>query len=509
MKREALRSPLAIFLFVLVAKAGILLLAGTRYGFMSDELYFLDAAARPALGYLDFPPLLPWLMALLGWFELNALFVLRALAAAVGALVVCVSVDLCRILGGRTWACWLVALVFLFAPGFLSVQSILTMNVLDQFWWAAALWLAARHLQTRRAHFMLLLGLVLGLGVLTKLSILALCAALPLAWLLWERDIFRAASTWFAALLACGLIAPFIAWQVANDWPFLEFISAYNSTPPNALVLRSPALGLVLTMNPGYAVIWGVGAVYTFFSPDRVMKILGTAVWLCLGLYLWAGVKFYFAVPAFGFFSIAGALFWQQQLAAGRPAWRGALMGLAASGVLAVPGAAPVLPEARLQQLARFLRDSEQAYPGREAADLERYFPHFAEMHGWPELVDLVAKEWEQLPPARREGAVLMASHYGQAGALNQLDGSHRLPQAYSRHMSYHLWSEGLAYEQGLFVGFDSAELLPLFETVEELARFDCQGCMARERGLELYYVANPRLPADQLRDRLHRYDFF
>ena len=82
MKREALRSPLAIFLFVLVAKAGILLLAGTRYGFMSDELYFLDAAARPALGYLDFPPLLPWLMALLGWFELNALFVLRALAAA-------------------------------------------------------------------------------------------------------------------------------------------------------------------------------------------------------------------------------------------------------------------------------------------------------------------------------------------------------------------------------------------------------------------------------------------
>ncbi|MGI9329946.1 MAG: glycosyltransferase family 39 protein [Gammaproteobacteria bacterium] len=492
-----------------MAKAGIFLLAGTRYGFMSDELYFLDAAARPALGYVDLPPFLPWLLGLLGSVGLDSLFVLRAFAAAVGVLVVCVSVDLCRVLGGRIWACWLVALVFLFAPGFLSVQSILTMNVLDQFWWAAALWLAARHLQTRRPVFMLLLGLVLGLGVLTKLSILALCAALPLAWLFWDRKIFQAASTWLAVLVACSLIAPFVAWQLANDWPFLEFVAAYNSVPPNALVLRNPALGLVLTMNPGYVVIWGVGAVYVFLSPDRVLKVLGTAVWLCLALYAWAGVKFYFAVPALGFFSIAGVLFWQQQLAAGPPVWRVALMGLAASGVLAIPGASPVLPEARLQQLTRFLRDSEQAYPGREPADLERYFPHFAEMHGWPELVDLVAYEWEQLPSARRKGAVLMASHYGQAGALNQLDYMQRLPQAHGRHMSYHLWSEGLGYQQGLFVGFEATELLPLFATVEELAQFDCQGCMARERGLRLFYVSNPRLPANQLRDRLRRYDFF
>ncbi len=502
---RALRAPL---LCVLLLRLGILLLAGEQYGYLSDELYFLDAGRHLAFGYVDFPPLIAWLAALLQGLQLDSIAAIRATATLLGVAVTGTALLLCLVLGGGRLACWLVALLLSFAPGFLAVQSIFTMNVLDQLWWLLAFLLLARYLQLGEVRLLYALGLVLGLGVLTKLSILALCLAMPLALLLLRPAVFRQPAIWLAAALALLLAAPFLAWQVVNDYPFLEFVRAYNSSPPRAMVLEQPLLGLLLTMNPAYAVIWGPGAVYCLLGRDRILRVCGLAGWLCLTLFIAAGVKFYFAVPIFGLFCIAGALAWERWTVS--LAWmRPVLLLLAASGLAAVPTAAPVLPPARLQQLANFLRDGEVGHKRAEPAPLERYFPHFAEMHGWPELVALTAQAWQSLDSARRAQAVLVGSHYAHSAALNELGRSLGLPPAFGRHMSYHLWSAGAVYRRGLFVGFDAAELRPLFTTVERVGRLECQRCMAREQGLEIFYVDGPKLPSAAIRARLRRYDFF
>lgn len=504
------RQSAALILFIFGVKLAVLLLAGERYGYMSDELYILDAADRLAPGYVDFPPLIVWLVAGLKALGLDSIFALRAVAALLGLGVTLLAVDLCRLLGGGLFARWLTALVVLFAPGFLAVQSILTMNGLDQVWWFAAFWLTARWVQSDDSRHVLLLGVALGLGILSKLSILALAAALPMAFLVWQPIIFRRAAAWYAALITLGLAAPFVVWQVVNDYPFIDFVGAYNRNPPKALVLQNPLLGMLLTMNPGYVVFWGAGALYCLVAGTRELRVLGTAAWLCLALFVLAGVKFYFAVPVFGLFTIAGALFWEHLTQARwrKPARAGLLL-LGLCGALSVPAAAPVLQPDRLQQLADFLRDAEQGFPGDEPAALERYFPHFAEMHGWQELVAVTTAAWTGLDSAERQGAVLVGSFYGQSAALNLLDLTDRLPPAHGRHMTYHLWSRHLDYPKGLFVGFDSAELEALFSAVEERGRLSCNRCMARENGLRLHYVTGPRFPAAEIHARLRRYDFF
>jgi len=496
--------------FVVGSKFLIWLLAGTRYGFMSDELYFLDAGRRPDFGYVDFPPLIAWLAGLLQLLSLDSLQALRGVTAAVGVAVTLLGVDLTRRLGGSAFAQWASALLLLLAPGFASVQGLFTMNAFDQLCWALAFWLALRYLQDQRPVWMLALGATLGLGVLTKLSILALCLALPLATILWARELLLRREVWAAAGLAVFVASPYLGWQFTNDWPFFDFVAAYNSNEPTAMVLQNPALGLLLTMNPAFALVWAPGAVYCLVSRDRSLRLLGTAAWLCLAIFLLVGVKFYFAVPLFLLFAPAGALFWDR-LPTGRwsAAARVGILATLATGLAGLPMAVPLLPQPLLQQVADFLRDGEQGFPGDEPADLERYFPHFAEMHGWPELVDLAVRSWEGLSPGQREGAVLVASHYGHAAALNQLDDNNRLPEALGRHMTYHLWSADRDLSRGLYVGFSRDELQPLFAHLEELGRLDCRGCMGRERGLPVIYADVPLLPAAELRDRLRRYDFF
>ncbi len=496
--------------FVVCFKLLIWFLAGERYGYLSDELYFLDAGLRPAFGYVDFPPLIAWLAGLLQLLGLDSLFALRGISHALGIAVTLLGAELCRLLGGGRFACWLAALVLLLVPGFVSVQGLFTMNVLDQLWWAVAFWAALSYLQRGEARFMFILGLVLGLGVLTKLSILALCASLPLACLLWDRHLLMRREVIWAAVLVMAIAAPFFYWEWRNQFPFLDFISAYNSSAPVALVLQNPVLGMVLTMNPLFALIWGPGSIYLFCAGSPALRLLGTSAWLCLGLFIFAGVKFYFAVPVFLLFIVSGALFWERVLAppvAGL--WRVGLIAVVASGMLVLPTAVPLLPAPLLNQAVTFMAAREQAVYGKGVAQLERYFPHFAEMGAWPALLELTRSAWNSLEPEQRDGAIVMAAHYGQSAALNVLDRRDQLPVAHGRHMSYHLWSENLRYDKGLYVGFDEAELKELFRSVKLISEMNCWLCTAREQHLRIYYATDPVLKPGEIHQRLRRYYAF
>jgi hypothetical protein len=497
--------------FCIAAKLLILLIAGTQYGFLADELYLLDAATRPALGYVDFPPLTPGLLAVLTWIGGTDLIWLRGLACATGIVTTLLAVDVCRILGGRTFAQWTTATIVLFAPAFLSVQSILTMNVFDQLWWLLAFSLLLRYLHDHQPRYMLLLGLVFGLALLTKLAIAAFIACLLGASALYARWMYYRTESWAGSAVALLMIAPFVLWQADSAWPLLEFVQAYNANQPEPMVLDQPIFGLIATMNPPFMLVWVPGLIYALMAPKPV-RVVGTAAVATLAFFLAVGVKFYFATPLFALFTALGAVLWQRWLSSAGA--RGCLLAmLVISGIAAVPIAAPVLPPATLQQVANFIRDAEQGTSAVGDAPIGRYFPHFAEMHGWPELTDWVARAYERLPDAERPAVDVVAAYFGQAGALNQLDTADRLPAVHSGHMNYYLWwlADGAdqRLDDVLFVGFEPPEVEGLFAEITVLDRFSCERCMAREQGAYLIRARRPLVEAAEIRERLKRFHFF
>lgn len=497
-----------LWIFCAAVKLTIFASAGRAYGYLSDELYFLDAAEHLALGYVDFPPAIAWVLAGLTGLFGQDLLVLRGFACLIGIGVTLLSVDIVRLLGGGRTAEWLTALVVLFAPAFLSVQSILTMNVLDQLWWAAGFWLLIRYLQDGQPRHMFALGAVFGLGLLTKLALPAWFLGLAIAVLLYARELLGRREVWLAVLLMLLIVSPFLYWQVANDWLFIDFISAYNAEAPEAMVIDQPLFGLIATMNPPFLLIWLPGLVYGLLGKDRIIRLLGTAAALCLGIFMLAGVKFYFATPLFILFSAFGALLWEHWLNGRRAVQRGFVVSMAFSGVFSIPIAAPVLPPPLLQQAADFIRDGEQGRPGTEPAPMGRYFPHFAEMHAWPELTAAVTHHFQALPAAEQARITLLAAFFGQAGALNQLDAG-ALPAAYSGHVNYHLWNENADFSDVIAIGYELELLESLYEEVDVLETFNCERCMARENGLLIVRAGQPKVSNAEIRTRIKRFYFF
>ncbi|WP_280373360.1 hypothetical protein [Nocardia abscessus] len=71
-----------------------------RYGFFGDELYFIAAGRRPAVGYADQGPLLPLIARTMDLLAPDSLVALRLPAVLVTVAAVVVAAQIAREFGG-------------------------------------------------------------------------------------------------------------------------------------------------------------------------------------------------------------------------------------------------------------------------------------------------------------------------------------------------------------------------------------------------------------------------
>ena len=116
---------------------------------------------------------------------------LRLVAALAGGVAVLLCGLVARELGGDRRAQAVACALALATPVLFGASALFQTVPFDQVVWAALFWLAARLLRTEDPRLWLGIGVVAGMGLLTKQTVVFPLGALATAMLLWRRDLLR------------------------------------------------------------------------------------------------------------------------------------------------------------------------------------------------------------------------------------------------------------------------------------------------------------------------------
>src|SRR5215216_1558836 len=299
----------ALLAYLALAKLLVHLLTNGNYGYFRDEFYYVAAGERLDLGYVDFPPFVAIVADVSRFLLGDSPVALRFLPALAGALVVVLAGLMARELGGGRFAQSLAALATLVAPNFLVMGTFFSMDAFDQLFWVSATYVLLLILKRDRPRLWLLFGLIVGLGLLTKVTMLFFGFAVFVALLLTPaRRHLRTPWPWVGGVIAFAFLLPYVFWQIEHGWPTLEFWANYGGKVDPA----SPVEFLVeqiVTMHPLTLPIWTIGLYYFLFSgAGQPYRLLGWIYIILFVLFVVQNAKFYFLAPAYPMLFAAGAL---------------------------------------------------------------------------------------------------------------------------------------------------------------------------------------------------------
>ncbi len=255
-----------------------------------DEAYYWDWGRRPDWGYYSKPPMIGWMMGVIGWLTSNAEWGIRLAALLLGLVTLLITWRLARDLHGERVAA-LAALLMVLTPGNAGLCLLLTIDAPLLLAWTAALWLFWRAAEApEKFGRWLLLGLVIGFGCLSKqmmlvfpLLMIAFAAVSP-----EDRGLLKRAGFWTAAVLGLLFILPVLWWNEQHGWITLEHTKHHfdsSSTPTFSKWLGRTAenVGLQALVYTPVLFVAMMAALWQAFRGLRGLSRPQRYLWLCAG----------------------------------------------------------------------------------------------------------------------------------------------------------------------------------------------------------------------------------
>ncbi len=477
---------------------GLQMTFGPRYPIFRDEFYYLACANHPALGYVDHPPLS--ILILFVWRAIfgDSIYSLRVLPSLAGAAIVLLTSGLAGAMGGGAFARTFAAVSVLAAPTVFGITGFYSMNAFDFLFWLAGFHLVLRlsRLEPSEATpVWMSLGAVLGLGLLNKISVLVLGAGVAAVLVLTpSRSHLLKRGPWLAAVIALGLFAPHVVWQIQNDWPTAEFIR-------NASLHKNVSLGpwgfftsQILDFGPLNSLFWIPGLVWLLLA-ERARPARSLGIIFVVAFLGFMSGKAYYLAPAMLVPLVAGAVFVEGLLAQPGVTWlRPAVLALLLlSALIPLPIVVPVLPADRL---GPYMQAIGVAPKQAERSTLGVLPQHIADRFGWEELAGITATAWRSLTDDERRNAIIVGDNYGETAAVNYYGRRLGLPTAFSQHNSFYFWGPGNTTAAVVItIGQSVEDLRGSFEDVQPVATMTDPLAMPYERADPVAICRRPKRP--------------
>ncbi len=460
-----------------------------------DEFYYIACGQHLSYGYVDHPPFVALVAAVTQALFGDSLFALRLPAVLAGGLIVFLTGRLARELGGGLFAQGLAALAMLVMPGCLAMTGIFSMNVFDNLFWLLSAYLLVLIVKDEIPLLWILLGVVLGIGLMNKISMLFFGFGLFAALILTpQRRWFQKKWLWITGAISFAIFLPYILWQIGHGWPTLEFMNnarLYKNLPLSPLEFMKEQFFMA---HPFLLPVWLAGVYWYLFNPvGKRFRLLGWIYIIVLALLITMKGKAYYLIPVYSMLFAAGGVCIDSAIQ--RIGWNWLkpvlIIIIAGGGILIAPIALPILSPDAFITYSRTL--------GIEAGSGERHkqgaLPQlFADRHGWEEMVETVVNVYLDLPSDERTKCVIVAKNYGEAGAIDYFGNQYDLPKAICGHNSYFLWGPGESKEEiAIAVGHSRDDLENFFDDVQQVALHVHDLAMPYESNLPVYLCREPK----------------
>ena len=471
-----------------------------RYGYFRDELYYAACGQHLAWGYVDQAPLIAVITQLSRNLFGDSLRALRFFPALSSGTKILLTGWIVRELGGRRYAQILAATAMLVCPIYLTMDNFLSMNAFEPLFWMLCVAIALRIIRTGNERLWLPFGLVAGIGILNKHSMLVFGLAFFLALIVTQqRALLRSRWIWLGALISFLIFLPNLIWEIRNHWPTVEILQNVDRIKNAHVTWLEFVAQQAFLVHPVAAPICIAGLWFCLISrKGGPFRFLGWTYCFLLAEFLIVRGRIYYLAPIYPMLFAAGAIAIEGWIAnrAGNWVKTAILAPLVVGGLIAAPLALPILPLDAAAAYAKFW-DVDRVQVEREPSG--KLPQMYADMMGWPQQAETVAGVFHSLSPDEQSRVAILAKNYGQAGAIDYFGSAHGLPHAISGHNNYFLWGpQQYTGDVVIAVGMPLETLQPLFGEIQLAATINYEYAIPEENNLPVYICRKPKMTLQQ-----------
>ncbi len=493
-RQSPLTTTMAAIWLLALAKLLLHIYFNNRYGYFRDEFDYIACGSHLAWGYVDQPPLIPFLIHICRAVLGDSLRSIRFIPALASSLLVVQTAAIARELGGRRYALLLSALCAIIAPQYLSNGSLLGTNCLEPNLWMGCAYFALLAIQRNEPRYWLWFGVVAGIALEEKYSIAVFGFGMVVGLLFTEqRRIFWNRWIWLGGLAAFLIFLPNLLWNIHYHWPFLELMRGIRAEGRDVVLGPWPFFfQQTLLVHPFTAPIWLTGVFALLFSARlKPYRALGWCYLVCYTVFFVLHGKNYYLAPVYPMLLAAGAVVLEAAIGAAKAFPRRQWLKPAIAAVLLASGAhlAPVVvPILSPDAFLAYAKHLPMKLPVMEHDHSRAALPQwYSDQFGWQEIVDQTAVAWNRIPVADRHDCGIFAQDYGQAGAIDFLGPRLGLPPSLSGHQTWFLWGPRGYSGNCMIVLDDSKEVLERYWDHVEYAGTSPDNPYALEKQIDVF----------------------